>query len=92
MNGLMIKKKIQKHGNNINLTRLLVDKSDRLNQQAFRFQKSSTTLRRTLWWKKVRLVAFLTALVVIILYVIAASMCGMSLSKCIGHRNQQPHF
>jgi vesicle-associated membrane protein 7 len=88
----MIKKKIQKHGNNINLTRLLVDKSDRLNQQAFRFQKSSTTLRRTLWWKKVRLVAFLTALVVIILYVIAASMCGMSLSKCIGHRNQQPHF
>lgn len=62
---------------------LLVDKSDRLNQQAFRFQKSSTTLRRTLWWKKVRTVAFLTALVAIVLYIIAASMCGLSLSKCI---------
>lgn len=35
---------------------LLVDKTDNLNQQAFRFKKQSTYLRRALWWKNCKLV------------------------------------
>jgi vesicle-associated membrane protein 7 len=33
---------------------LLVDKTDRLNQQAFRFESSSRKLRQAMWWKSVR--------------------------------------
>ena len=64
---------------------LLVDKTDRLNQQAFRFEKSSRTLRKTLWWKKFRTVACLTAVVVVLVYVIATSVCGITFSKCKSH-------
>ena len=65
---------------------LLVDKTDRLNQQAFRFEKSSRTLRRTLWWKKVRTVACLTAAAALLIYIVAASMCGITFTKCKGHK------
>ncbi len=33
---------------------LLVDKTDRLNQQAFRFESSSRKLRAAMWWKNAR--------------------------------------
>merc|ERR1719253_1075325 len=39
---------------------LLVDKTDRLSKQAFKFESTSRNLRRTLWWKNARWAAFLT--------------------------------
>ena len=39
---------------------LLVDKTDRLNQQAFQFVSNSKKLRTAMWWKNVRWAAFLT--------------------------------
>ena len=38
---------------------LLVDKTDRLNQQAFQFVSNSKKLRTAMWWKNVRWAAFL---------------------------------
>jgi vesicle-associated membrane protein 7 len=55
---------------------LLVDKTDRLNQQAHRFEASSRNLRRSLWWKRMRCYLFTSLLAVIIIYFAAASFCG----------------
>lgn len=55
---------------------LLVDKTDRLNQQAFRFEKSSRTLRRTMWWKKIRTIVCATSIVAGVIFLIAMVACG----------------
>lgn len=38
---------------------LLVDKTDRLNQQAFKFERSSRELKRAMWWRNARWAVFL---------------------------------
>ncbi|CAI5746523.1 unnamed protein product [Peronospora destructor] len=46
---------------------LLVDKTDQLNSQSTAFAKSSTNLRRHLWWENVKMNIAIGALVVLIL-------------------------
>ena len=57
--GVMVEniEKVLERGEKIEL---LVDKTDRLNQQAFKFESSSRNLRRAMWWKNARWAAFLT--------------------------------
>lgn len=55
---------------------LLVDKTDRLNQQAFRFESSSRNLRRAMYWRKVRCYAGMGVAVLFLLFAASASMCG----------------
>jgi vesicle-associated membrane protein 7 len=55
---------------------LLVDKTDRLNQQAFRFEASSRSLRRTMYWRQMRCYAYITVAVIFLLFVASASLCG----------------
>eukprot|EP00566_Odontella_aurita_P021320 CAMPEP_0113540100 /NCGR_PEP_ID=MMETSP0015_2-20120614/8296_1 /TAXON_ID=2838 /ORGANISM="Odontella" /LENGTH=221 /DNA_ID=CAMNT_0000439873 /DNA_START=186 /DNA_END=851 /DNA_ORIENTATION=- /assembly_acc=CAM_ASM_000160 len=65
---------------------LLVDKTDRLNQQAFKFESSSRNLRRALYWRRVRCAALSAVGVAFLIFVLAASFCGgVSFSKCKGH-------
>jgi len=65
---------------------LLVDKTDRLNQQAFRFEVSSRNLRRHLYWRKVRSIIASTAVVSLFIYILVVWGCGgFGLSKCKGH-------
>ncbi|CAN0231404.1 unnamed protein product [Laminaria digitata] len=61
---------------------LLVDKSDNLQQQAFRFENTAKRLKNTLFWKRVRFysAAFLGTL--ILLYAITAVACGPTYTKC----------
>jgi len=62
---------------------LLVDKTDRLNEQAFRFESSSRNLRRHLYWKRVRIIVFGTVAVALFIYFTSVSLCGgFSLKKC----------
>eukprot|EP00547_Thalassionema_nitzschioides_P003971 CAMPEP_0194203462 /NCGR_PEP_ID=MMETSP0156-20130528/3228_1 /TAXON_ID=33649 /ORGANISM="Thalassionema nitzschioides, Strain L26-B" /LENGTH=226 /DNA_ID=CAMNT_0038929215 /DNA_START=25 /DNA_END=705 /DNA_ORIENTATION=- len=80
--GVMVQniEKVLERGEKIEL---LVDKTDRLNQQAFKFESSSRTLRRSLWWKKMRCYIFISAMAVIIIYFAAASACGgIHFDKC----------
>lgn len=73
--GVMVQniEKVLERGEKIEL---LVDKTDRLNQQAFRFESSSRNLRRTLYWRKMRCYAAVGAAVVFLVFVASASMCG----------------
>lgn len=62
---------------------LLVDKTDRLNQQAFRFESTSRNLRRALWWKRMKFVSFVTTAVVLVFFFVVSSACGgFDLHKC----------
>ena len=53
---------------------LLVDKTDRLNQQAFRFESSSRRLKQAMYWRKVRCYASIAAAVIFLLVIASYSM------------------
>jgi vesicle-associated membrane protein 7 len=63
---------------------LLVDKTDRLNQQAFRFESSSRNLRRTMYWRKMRCYAGVGVAVVFLIFIATASLSGDSHSTLVG--------
>ena len=65
---------------------LLVDKTDRLNQQAFRFESSSRNLRRAMYWRKMRCYAYMATAVLALIFVASASFCGgITFSQCRKH-------
>jgi len=55
---------------------LLVDKTDRLNQQAFRFESSSRNLRRHLYWRRMRNIGICSIFGLIVLFILIAEGCG----------------
>jgi vesicle-associated membrane protein 7 len=83
--GVMVQniEKVLERGEKIEL---LVDKTDRLNQQAFKFESSSRNLRRTLYWRKMRGYVCMGVAVTIIIYLAMVSLCGgFSMHKCFAH-------
>lgn len=67
---------------------LLVDKTDRLNQQAFRFEASSRSLRRAMYWKKIRCYVIIGVISVLVIYAASVSLCGFDYHHCSA--NQDP--
>lgn len=61
---------------------LLVDKTDRLNQQAFRFESSSRALRRAMYWKKMRCYAIIGVVSILVIYAASVSLCGFDFHHC----------
>ena len=62
---------------------LLVDKTDRLTQQAFKFENTSKQLRNALFWRKVKMyVAFAAALAFAVFVVSAIACGGLHYPKC----------
>ncbi|KAG0002115.1 Vesicle-associated membrane protein [Entomortierella chlamydospora] len=55
---------------------LLVDKTDNLNHQAYAFKKRSTALKRAMWWKNIKLMMVLTAVIIFLVYIIICAACG----------------
>ncbi|GAB4859800.1 hypothetical protein Ancab_011280 [Ancistrocladus abbreviatus] len=72
--------KILERGDRIEL---LVDKTATMQDSAFHFRKQSKRLRRALWMKNAKLLAWLTCLIVVLLYIIIAAACGgITLPHC----------
>jgi len=62
---------------------LLVDKTEVLDQHAFKFKKQSRGLKRAMWWKNVKLMIVIFIFIVAIIYIILAAACGgLDLPKC----------
>ncbi len=62
---------------------LLVDRTDQLDQHAFKFKKQSTQLRRAMWWQNTKLMVLIGLAVIVLIYIILALSCGgMALKKC----------
>jgi vesicle-associated membrane protein 7 len=55
---------------------LLVEKTDNLNQQAFRFESSGRSLRRAMYWRQMRCYAGVGVAIIFLIFIAAASMCG----------------
>jgi vesicle-associated membrane protein 7 len=55
---------------------LLVERTDNLNQQAFRFESSSRNMRKAMAWKKMRCYITVGVAAAFILFVFSASLCG----------------
>mmetsp|Transcript_25442 Transcript_25442/g.28264 ORF Transcript_25442/g.28264 Transcript_25442/m.28264 type:complete len:220 (-) Transcript_25442:228-887(-) len=55
---------------------LLVDKTEALDQHAFKFKKQSRNLKRAMWRKKIKLMIIITLFVIAVIYIILASACG----------------
>lgn len=82
--GVMVEniEKVLERGEKIEL---LVDKTDRLNQAAFKFESSSRDLRRAMWWKNARWVGFLVVVGAFAVFFVASLFCGMDFHKCKKH-------
>eukprot|EP00249_Psilotum_nudum_P007055 c20276_g1_i1 orf=775-1437(-) len=62
---------------------LLVDKTATIQDNSFRFRKQSRRLRQALWMKNAKLLASLTCLILVLLYIIIAMFCGgITLKSC----------
>lgn len=62
---------------------LLVDKTDQLNQQAFRFDRASRSLRRTMYWRKIKTGVAAAAVGVVLILAAGATACGgVTFSHC----------
>jgi len=55
---------------------LLVDKTTELSQSAFKFKKQSTALKRSMWFKNIKLTLLIIFIILIIAYAIIAIVCG----------------
>ena len=55
---------------------LLVDKTDRLNQQAFKFERQSKRLKNVMWWKKVKMYLTFAFIIALVIVAISAFACG----------------
>jgi vesicle-associated membrane protein 7 len=62
---------------------LLVDRSETMQNAAFKFERSAKQLRDQLWWKNARLYGVVTLVVLFVLFFIIATACGgLDFAKC----------
>lgn len=61
---------------------LLVDKTEQLQQQAFKFQRSSKQLKVAMIWRRIKLYLLIFVVVVLICWIISAIICGIDYAKC----------
>jgi len=62
---------------------LLVDKTEVLDQHAFKFKKQARILKNTMWWKNAKLMVIVAIVVILIIYFILVGACGgFNLPKC----------
>lgn len=71
---------------------LLVDKTENLNQNAFKFKKASTQLKRSMWWKNIKIMIILIVVIIVVVYFIAAIACkGLLFQKCVNKAKDIVH-
>lgn len=61
---------------------ILVDKTNNLQQEAFKFGETATRLKRVMWWKNTKLMISIVALVLVLIYLIISLVCGFTFRAC----------
>jgi len=70
---------------------LLVDRTEALNNTSIQFKQSATGLKRALWWKNVKLILIIIALVALLAFIITLFACGgFTFSRCRSHSKSTP--
>jgi len=60
----------------------LLDKTDNLNHSSSNFRKRSKNLHRNLCWAQAKVKIVITFVVLFLLYLLAAGICGLNLQQC----------
>ncbi|CAH0473132.1 unnamed protein product [Peronospora belbahrii] len=68
---------------------LLVDRTDKLNRQAVKFEHSSIHLRKSMWKRNLKLWLLLGLVGLFFVYLVISMACGFDLSGCSGKRNNE---
>jgi len=64
---------------------LLVDKTETLSNNAFKFKRQSTALKRSMFMKNIKLIIIIVIICLILLYGIIALICGgLAFQRCTG--------
>lgn len=61
---------------------LLVDKTENLQNEAFKFQRGAKQLKDELWWRKVKLYGIILLAVGLVIFIICWIACGASFERC----------
>mmetsp|Transcript_11759 Transcript_11759/g.30108 ORF Transcript_11759/g.30108 Transcript_11759/m.30108 type:complete len:223 (-) Transcript_11759:113-781(-) len=61
---------------------LLVTRTDALQEESFAFRREARVVRRTFWWKNVRMGVLIGLLVLLLLYIALAVACGPAINHC----------
>jgi len=61
---------------------LLVDKTDNFANQAVAFRRGARAQRRKMWWRNQKILMLSVVVALLIVYLVAASTCGLGLNKC----------
>ena len=61
---------------------LLVDKTDHLQNDAFRFRKAGRALKRQMWWNNMRTMGVLFVIVALLIWFVVSMFCGWKLDQC----------
>jgi len=61
---------------------LLVDKTEQLSHQAFKFEKGARTLKNDMYWRAVRNKCIILFVILLIILFITLMVCGLSMGKC----------
>lgn len=61
---------------------LLVDKTEQLQEQAFKFEKSSRKLKNEMMWRRAKLFLIGAVFVAVLIWLITIMACGITGSKC----------
>ena len=55
---------------------LLVDKTQNLSQRTVQFKTSATRLKNVMWWKNLKLILIIAAVVIVLVYILVCIICG----------------
>jgi vesicle-associated membrane protein 7 len=61
---------------------LLVDKTDRLNQTAYKFEKSSRTLKNEMYWRGIRNKVIILVIILLLIFFVIVMVCGIDFKSC----------
>ena len=61
---------------------LLVNKTENLQNEAFKFQKGATSLKNEMWWRKVKMYLLIVGAIGVLIFIICWIACGARFEKC----------
>ena len=71
---------------------LLVDKTDHLRADAFRFKRSAREVKGRAWWQNAKMYLIFAVVVIFVGYFAAAQFCTLTLADCVGaHHHHHRH-
>lgn len=63
---------------------LLVDKTDTLRADAFRFKRTTREVKGRMWWRNAKMYVIVCVVLAFVGYCAAAQFCSLTLSECVG--------